>query len=119
MIELIDPDSATAQAIARDLIATQPTLAEQQSPPEVDEIRSITQVGDWVVFEARFKARTIGLEPAIFVLQATSDNGYRYMGLWSGMAEHAAQIRSSLAKEMPEAPPELFACLDLSAWIQQ
>ncbi len=112
----IPPDSAEARAIGQALLAELPKRQASDMATrsfEFDEIRSIDRMGDWVVFQASFKAY---LEPAIFVLQATAD-GYRYDGEgWGGQADSAAEIRSYLASRLPEAPPELFACLEPAEW---
>ncbi len=112
----IPPDSAEARTIAQALLAELPKRQASDMATrsfEFDEIRSIDRMGDWVVFQASFKAY---LEPAIFVLQATAD-GYRYDGEgWGGQADGAAEIRSYLASRLPEAPPELFACLEPAEW---
>jgi hypothetical protein len=111
-VERILPDSAEAQAIGQDLIATNPRLAGMETPPLFAEIRSIDRLGEWILFQASFESH---LEPAIFVLQKTP-TGYRYVTLWGGQAQDAAEIRSALAAEEASLPPSLLACLQPAEW---
>ena len=85
----------------------------QYAPMGFDEVWSVTRAGDWVLFQASFRR---GLEPAAFVLRATGES-YEYSGQgYAGLSESEAMVRQQLASEVPEAPPELWACADLSRW---
>jgi hypothetical protein len=110
-VQRITPNSAEGVAIGKALLAgireKYPNL-RQYGPFEFDEIRSIDRAGDWILFNASFKR---AVEPAIFVLQATS-SGYRFVGIgWSGVTDSVAAIRAELARAVPATPPDLIACL--------
>ena len=118
-VSRISPASAEGVTIGKALLAaisaTYPE-ATQSGPVEFDRIRAIDRAGDWILFNASFKR---GLEPAIFVLQATG-GGYRLVNVgWSGAPGSltAADIRASIARGVPQAPPELIACASLEGFV--
>jgi hypothetical protein len=111
-VERIPPDSVEAQVIGQDLLATNPRLAGLETPPLFAEIRSIDRLGEWILFQTSFESH---LEPSIFVLQETP-TGFRYVTLWGGQAQDAAEIRSALAAEGASLPSTLLACMQPAEW---
>ncbi|MDQ5853897.1 MAG: hypothetical protein M3380_17890 [Chloroflexota bacterium] len=116
-VQQLDPASSEAlvirEAVLTGIVQQHPAVAPY-APFEFDDIWSIVRAGDWVVVQASFQR---ALEPRAFVLRATED-GYRYTGQgWAGPADSEAMIRQHLAAEVPDAPAELWACVDLSRWV--
>ena len=118
-VSRIAPGSAEGVTIGKALLAAISAKypeARQSGPVQFDRIRAIDRAGDWILFNASFKR---GLEPAIFVLQATR-GGYRLVdGGWSGAPGSltAADIRAAIARGVPQAPPELIACGSLEGFV--
>jgi hypothetical protein len=112
-VERIAPDSAVGRGIAFNLITTHPDLAQAQPSPQFSDVRAIDRAGEWVLLQAAFDRQ---FEPGIFVLRAHGME-YRYAGaMWAGQAASADEIRSYLAAQLPDAPPELTACLQPAEW---
>jgi hypothetical protein len=110
----IAPDAAVARVISAPILAylAQMESLKEYAPFQFQEIRSIDQVGPWTVVQASF---THAAEPAIFVIHATSTGDEVDVG-WSGQATNAAEIRTWLTKQFPEASPELIACFEPAEW---
>jgi hypothetical protein len=112
-VERIAPDSAVGRGIAFNLITTHPDLAQAQPSPQFSDVRAIDRAGEWVLLQAAFDRQ---FEPGIFVLRAHGME-YRYAGaMWAGQAASADEIRTYLAARLPDAPPELTACLQPAEW---
>ena len=116
-IRILAPESEEGQSVLRTLsLQLPPRLSPDVQtawPISYDSVLSILASNDWVLVQASFVSH---LEPAIFLLRRDQSN-LVYDGLaWAGQADSAQAIKDYLRSQAPEAPTELFLCLEPAAW---